>query len=187
MESFSITSKCCFRGLITLPKNISWGNTEMLLCTYCIGQSPKMGNGNGFWHHCRDSGMIIILASFTVGSVSKSFSLFCSSCFCVCVFVCLKDGDWKSQDSCRANASWVSSHLVLSWSLLSCSSVFSCLCACSFLVWFLCQIVWTRVVDIQHGSKLGEQAVTPSLDLRINDLNSCEHVCSVCAFPLLEK
>lgn len=85
MESFSITSKCCFRGLITLPKNISWGNTEMLLCTYCIGQSPKMGNGNGFWHHCRDSGMIIILASFTVGSASKSFSLFCSSCFCVCV------------------------------------------------------------------------------------------------------
>lgn len=108
MESFSITSKCCFRGLFTLPKNISWGNTEMLLCTYCIGQSPKMGNGNGFWHHCGDSGMIIILASSTVGRTSESFPLFryLPLSFCIYVFVCLRQG-MKIQDSCQANASWV--------------------------------------------------------------------------------
>lgn len=92
MESFSITSKCCFRGPFTLPKNISWGITEMLLCTYCVGQSPKMRNGNGFWHYCRDSGMIIILASSIVGSLSESFSFFHSipPSLCINVFVGLQ-------------------------------------------------------------------------------------------------
>lgn len=160
MESFSITSKCCFRGLFTLPKNISWGNTEMLLCTYCIGQSPKTGNGNGFWHHCWDSGMIIILASSMVGSMSESFCLFrfLPLSLCIGVFVCLRQG-MEIQDSCRANASWVSSHLPLSCSPLSPFSVFSCP---SLLLFALVSSLWLSergrcvMVDIQHGSKLGQ-------------------------------
>lgn len=136
MESFSITSKHCFRGLFTLPKNISWGNTEMLLCTYCIGQSPKMRNGDGFWHHCKDWGMIIILASSTVGSTSESFSLTRSLpvSLCICLFVCLQQGI-GNQDSCWVNASRVSSHHTLSCSPLSFSAlsfpacVFASLCS----------------------------------------------------------
>lgn len=140
MESFSITSKCCFRGPFTLPKNISWGNTEMLLCTYCIGQSPKMGNGNGFWHHCRDSGMIIILASCTFGSGSESFSLFHSlslSLFlCVCVCLCA--------ETRNGNSGFLSDKRVLSvlsssarLPLLSSCSVYLCPCLCFSLLLFL--------------------------------------------------
>lgn len=68
----------------------------MLLCAYCVGQSPKMGNANGFWHHCRDSGIIIILASSTVGSMSESFSIICALSVYLCVYVlCVCDKEWK--------------------------------------------------------------------------------------------
>ena len=97
-------------AFFTLPKNISWGNTEMLLCTYYIGQWPKMGNGNGFWHHCRDSGMIIILASTTVGRTSESSLSLLRLCVC----------NKEIQDSCLSN-------LLCSFPLLL-SSVFYCPC-----------------------------------------------------------
>lgn len=142
MESFSITSKCCFRGLLTLPKNISWGNTEMLLCTYCIGQSPKMGNGNGFWHHCGDSGMIIILASCTFGSVSESFSLFHSLLLSWCV--CVKEWKFRIPVGQMPSESPLIFHspALLCFPALSFSAhVFAPLCSC-----FLLLVVWTRAV-----------------------------------------
>lgn len=146
MESFSITSKCCFRGLFTLPKNISWGNTEMLLCTYCIGQSPKMGNGNGFWHHCGVSGMIIILASSTFGSMSESFSLFSPSpsffvYMCICVSATRNGNSGFLSDKCLLS-------LLLSSTLLL-SSVFSSFSArvfASLSSRFLPLVVWARAV-----------------------------------------
>lgn len=90
---FSYHIRMLFHGVSHIAKNIFWGNTEMLLGTYCIGQLPQISNGNGFWHHCRDSGMIFFLESSTVGSRNESSSLFLPlPLSCVCVFVCLGQG-----------------------------------------------------------------------------------------------
>lgn len=140
----------------TAKKNISWGNTEMLLCTYCIGQLPKMGNGKGFWHHCRDLGMIIILASSTIGSMGESFSLSrflpLSLCMCVCVSM-TRNGN---SEFLSANASWVSSRLPLSCSPLSYCSVFFCssllLSALVFSLWLSKRVrVWWWIFNMAAG------------------------------------
>lgn len=157
MVSFRITSKCCFRGLLALPGSISWENTEMLLCSYCIGISPKMENGNGFWHHCRDLGMIIILASTTVGSMRE---LFWSISLSLCVYVCLWQG-MEIQDSFRANASWVSSHLPVSYTPLSFCSFFLPMSFASLCSCFPSLLVWTRVV--YDGGYLTRQQVKGSV------------------------
>lgn len=65
---------------------ISWENTEMLLCTYCIGLTPKTVNGYGFGH---DSGIA------GVDSGSETFSLFCSSTFLL--YVCV-DQELKNEN-----------------------------------------------------------------------------------------
>lgn len=124
METFSITSKCCFRGLFTLPKTISWGNTEMLLCTYCIGQSPKMGKGNRFLESWQGSGHDYhfgIVRSWQRDWITSPLLL----SLCIRVFVSLPQGNGKFRIPVGANASWVSSHLPLPGSLS-----FSCPCLC---------------------------------------------------------
>lgn len=147
MESFSITSESCFRGLFTLPKNISWGNTEMLLHTYCIGHLPKMRNGSGFWHHWRDSGMIIILAWSSVGSMSESFSLFCSLPLSLCIYcmcLCVCDKKWKfmipvGQMPPESPLIFHSPALLCLLGLSFCAYVFASLYSC-----FLSLVVQTR-------------------------------------------
>lgn len=136
--SFSITSKCCF----TLPKHTSWGNTKMLLCTYCVGQLPQIWNGNGFLPHCRDLGMIIILASSTAGNIRDSSSFRSLPLFFVCMFV-----------SASGNLGFLLSKCLLSLlifhssALLSSCSVFFCQCPCSSLLCFSLPLaVWTKTV-----------------------------------------
>ncbi len=132
-----------FQWSFTLPKNISWGITEMLLCTYCIGQSPKMRNGNRFWHYCRDSGMIIILASSTVGSVSESFSLSRSipPSLCICVYVDLQQ--WMEISEFLSGQTPPESSFIYSSPALLCllGLPFYWPCLCSH---FVRLVVWTK-------------------------------------------
>lgn len=135
----------------------------MLLHTYCIGQLPKMRNGNGFWHHWRDLGMIIILAWSTAGSVSESFSLFCSLSLsrplslylCVCVSATRNGNSRFLSGKCLLS-------LLSSSTLLLCSVFLLCLFVpASLLRSTLVFSLWLSeqgqcmTVDIQHGSKLG--------------------------------
>lgn len=80
----------------TAKKSISWENTEMLLCTYCIGLMPKMLNGYGSGHLCRELGMI--LATLVFGSTSETFSLFCS--FTFLLYICA-DQELKNENRRR--------------------------------------------------------------------------------------
>lgn len=61
-----------FQEVLSRCLNISQGNTHMIRTS--TGQLLQIGNGNGFWRHCRDSAMIIFLASSTVGSKYESSS-----------------------------------------------------------------------------------------------------------------
>lgn len=162
MESFSVTSESCFRGLFTLPKTISWGNTEMLLHTYCIGHLPKMRNGTGFWHHWRDSGMIIILAWSMFGSASESFSLLCSPDLApslyvrVCVSATRNGNSWFLSGKCLLSLLSSSTLPLCSAFLLRLFVPVSLLLSTLVFALWLSEQGQCMTVDIQHGSKLGK-------------------------------
>lgn len=147
MESFSVTSKFSFRGLSHCQGTYLQGNTEMLLCTYCVGLLPKTGNGNGFWHHCGDLGMIIILASSNVGCASESSPLFPR----VCVTSTRNGNSGFLSGKCLLNP-FSSSTLLLGFVPLP---------ACDFAPLCFFYLCGCRMkVGIQNGRTLGEHLST---------------------------
>lgn len=132
-ESFSITSKWCFRRLVTLPESIFLGET--LKCYYVfVGQLPQIGNGNEFWHLSRGPGIMITLATKTIDSMSEKYLL----CFSFFLFVSLCMKEWKLQ--------------FLSGKCPTCPQF-----TCSFNMFFLFYfsiLFYIRAMDIQHGDKL---------------------------------
>ena len=81
-----------FQGPFHTAKKTYLGET--LKCYYVLivlANRLKWEMAMDFWNHCRDSGMIIILASSTVGSVTESLPLSFFLCVYACLWVCDKE------------------------------------------------------------------------------------------------